>query len=55
MSRNEELKKVICEECGKDFEPKRRGIKQQFCSAKCRWRVWDRNNPRVKIRPAVTR
>jgi predicted nucleic acid-binding Zn ribbon protein len=46
MSTSSEKKKVICEFCGKKFDPKRPW--QKFCSQKCRWEKFNRDNPRVK-------
>ena len=32
--------------CGKTFKQKR--IWQKFCSGNCRWKNWDKVNPRIK-------
>jgi hypothetical protein len=36
------------ESCGRAFKPTREW--QKFCSSLCRFRAWDEENPRVRIR-----
>ena len=37
---------MICEYCGKEFEPKSlRGRPQIYCNPKCNGRAWKKNNP----------
>ncbi len=35
-----------CIECGKEIKLKRKW--QKFCSKECRFKNWDKENPRVK-------
>lgn len=35
-----------CIECGKEIKKSRKW--QRFCSQKCRYKNWDKENPRVK-------
>lgn len=40
-----------CKWCGKDFTPNPRNhtkINQDFCNSKCRWKHWDKENPRKR-------
>jgi hypothetical protein len=37
-------------DCGKTFHPQRHW--QKFCSTRCRFRAWDADNPRVRVRAA---
>lgn len=44
----EEKKKVIKKcICGNSFEAYRKW--QKHCSSRCRWKQWDKNNPRTKL------
>lgn len=36
-----------CKECGKPFQAKREW--QKFCSDRCRWECWEKNNPRMSV------
>ena len=40
-----------CSHCKKEFKPKTSW--QKFCSANCRWKIWDRKHPRKKIAMAI--
>ena len=40
---------AICEECGAVLTGSR---SKRFCGAKCRYRHWDRNNPRIAVSEA---
>jgi len=44
---SQENGKKRCLECDKEFSTKR--SKKRFCSPKCRFKHWEKLNPRVKV------
>jgi hypothetical protein len=46
--RDPKQRQCLYEECGRTFRPTREW--QRFCSTRCRYRMWNEENPRVRIR-----